>query len=190
MSAISVLSHSLQQRLLAELKPGESLVWTGQPNPRRYMRSAFAIWLFFVPWTAFSLFWIASASGFEWPRFSDGWSFFPLFGVPFLLIGLAGLSSPFYLRRKARWMIYGITTRRALAIEGIKSIKVKSYQASCIVNVERTEHPDGSGDLVLRKESYQDGDGDRQTRDQGFFAIDEVRRVELLIEKLIQANRA
>src|SRR5512139_1652604 len=115
MMSIYNLPQQLQQRLRAELKPGESIAWAGQPNPDRYMKSGFKLWLFFIPWTAFSLFWIAGASGFRMPQFNSGWSLFPLFGLPFLLIGLGGLSSPLWLRLKARSTIYAITNRRAIS---------------------------------------------------------------------------
>lgn len=189
MMTIYNLPQQLQQRLRAELKPGESITWAGQPNPNRYMKSGFLLWFFFIPWTAFALFWIAGASGFRMPQFNGGWSLFPLFGLPFLLIGIGGLSAPLWLRRKARSTVYAITDRRAISIEGTKSITVKSYLASDIANIERTEHQDGSGDLVLRTEPYRDSDGDRQTRRHGFFAIDNVRSVERLVENLLRDNR-
>jgi hypothetical protein len=190
MIGISALPQHLQQRLRSELKPGESLAWAGQPSPDRYMKSGFKLWFFFIPWTAFALFWIAGASGFQLPRFDSGWSFFPLFGLPFLLIGLGGLSAPFWLRRKARSIIYAITNERAISIEGAKSITVKSYLASDIADIERTEHQDGSGDLVLRTERYRDSDGDRQTRQHGFFAVADVRHVGNLVENLTRSNHA
>ena len=154
------------------------------------MKSGFKLWYFFVPWTAFALFWIAGASGFRMPRFDGGWSLFPLFGLPFLLIGIGGLSAPLWLRRKARSMVYAITNRRAISIEGTKSITVKSYPAAEIANIERTEHEDGSGDLVLWTQRYRDSDGDRQTKQHGFFAIDNVRSVESLVETLVRKNHA
>ncbi|MDD2776996.1 MAG: hypothetical protein PHU06_13670 [Gallionella sp.] len=188
MSSIYNLPPHLQQRVQAELKFGESLVWVGQPNPNRFMKTGFALWLFFIPWTAFSLFWMAGASGFHLPTFDSPFSFFPLFGLPFLLIGLGGLASPFWLRHKARSMIYAITTQRAFSIEGIKSITVKTYLAADIHNIERTEHADGTGDLVLRTESYQDNEGHKGTNKQGFFAVEEVKKVEHLLDNLTRTN--
>lgn len=189
MNNIFSLPDHLQRRLQTELRPGEAITWAGQPNPGRHMKSGFKLWYFFLPWTAFALFWMAAASGFKLPRFEDGWSLFPLFGLPFLLIGLGGLSAPFWLRRKARSIIYAITNQRALTIEGSKSITIKSYLASDIVGIERTEHQDGSGDLILRTEQYRDSDGGRQTKQYGFFSINEVRKAERLLETLIRNNR-
>lgn len=188
MTSISSLPEHLQQRLRAELKPGESLAWVGQPNPNRLMKSGFMLWIFFIPWTAFALFWMAGASGFRMPRFDSGWSLFPLFGLPFVLVGLGGLSAPFWIRRKAASIIYAITNQRALTIEGAKSVTIKSYLAEDIADLVRTEHPDGSGDLILGRENSRDSDGDRKTTRHGFFAVENVRHVQGLIENLKQAK--
>ena len=94
------------------------------------------------------------------------------------------------MRRIARSTIYAITNHRLISIEGAKSITVKSYIASDLVDIERTEHPDGRGDLVLQSERYRDSDGELQTRDHGFFAIDNVRRVESIIENLVRMNHS
>ncbi|MEN3113134.1 hypothetical protein ACFONG_16210 [Uliginosibacterium paludis] len=190
LSSLSNLPQALQDRVRSELKSGESVMWAGQPNPNRFMRSGFKIWFFFIPWTAFSLFWIAGAAGFEMPHFDSGWSLFPLFGLPFLLVGIGGLSAPLWLRRRARFTVYVLTNRRAISIDGAKTITVKSYPASEIAGIERVERQDGSGDLILRTEYYRDSDGDRQTRQHGFFSIDEVRSVENLVEALLRNKQA
>ncbi len=190
MTNISVLPQDMQRRLQAELKSGESLVWVGQPDPNLYMRSGYKLWFFFIPWTAFSLFWMAGASGFQLPTFESGWSYFPLFGLPFLLIGIGGLSSPFWLKRKAHSIVYAVTNQRAITIEGEKSVTVKSYFPADIENLERTEHQDGSGDLILKTEHYRDSDGDRRKNQHGFFAIANVRRVERVIETLVRGTHA
>ena len=67
---------------------------------------------------------------------------------------------------------------------------MKSYPAADIPEFERTEHPDGSGDLILRSEQCRDSDGDRRTRKHGFYAVADVRRVERLVENLIEAKHA
>lgn len=186
MSGISALSQNNQQRLQNELKAGESVVWVGQPDPGLYMRGGYKVWLFFIPWTAFSLFWIAGAADFKVPTFDSAWSLFPLFGLPFLLVGIGGLSSPFWMRRKAHSIVYAVTNRRVIIMEGIRSVTVKSYSPGDIDGVERTQHKDGSGDLILSTELYRDSDGDQQRRRRGFFAIADVRNVEAVVEGLVR----
>ncbi|MGB4342661.1 MAG: hypothetical protein WBJ03_03520 [Moraxellaceae bacterium] len=178
------LPQVLQERVMRELQPGEVVSWAGQPDPRRLMLGGFALWLFFIPWTAFSVFWIAGASGFKVPDFSQPFEFFPLFGLPFLLIGVGGLSSPFWIYRKARHMVYVITSKRAFAMTGGRSITVESWSASQLEKIVRTERPDGSGDLVFATEVWRDSDGDRRTRQKGFMGIADVRMVEAHLQRL------
>lgn len=189
MTSFAHLPQVLQNRLRAELKPGETVTWVGQPIPNRYMRDGFKLWVFFIPWTAFTLFWIAAAAGFKLPRFDSGWSLFPLWGLPFLLIGLGGLSSPFWLRHKARSIVYALTNQRAISIEGTRSIEVRSFLTIDLAAVARTQHQDGSGNLILSLESVTDNKGSSRTTRHGFFAIENVRHVEGLVHQLVRQQR-
>src|SRR6478609_3430837 len=103
------VSFKLQQLIHSELRPSEVLAWSSSPRPGRMALRALPLVLFGIPWTAFALFWIAGASGFKMPDFSHGFGFFPLFGVPFVLIGFGMLTSPYWMRRKARRTAYVVT---------------------------------------------------------------------------------
>ena len=184
MASIYTLPSEFRQKLQRELGAGESVTWAAQPNPIRRMKSGFRRWLFYLPWTAFAVLWIAKASDFQLPRLDAGWSSLPIFGIPFLLIGLGGLISPLWLLRKAHSTIYAITNRRAISIEGARTTTVRSYRPEDIMRVDRTEHRDGTGDLTLWTEKYRDSDGDQQTERYGFFAIPNVRQVQNLLEAL------
>ena len=188
-AALIKLPKHLQARIQSELKPGEAVVWADQPHPGKYMRQGFLLWLFFIPWTAFALFWMAGAAGVKFPDFSHGQHLFPLFGIPFVLIGLGGLSSPYWLRRKAANIVYIITDQRAFALEGLRSYTARTYYPDQLRSITRKEHPDGSGDLVLETARYKDSDGDARKRENGFFAIAQVRRVEQLLEQLAAVQK-
>lgn len=189
MAQLFDLPEHLQTRVTKELRPGEQLKWVGQPRPSRHLLLGFGVWLFFIPWTAFSVFWIAAASGFRVPTFEGGWSLFPLFGVPFVLVGLGGLSSPFWIYRKARSTVYIITNLRAVIIAGHNSVTVRSVNAKQLSEVVRTERADGSGDLELKTDVSYDSDGDRRSTTHGFFGIPEVKQVEMLLESLAASGR-
>lgn len=186
MASLSVLPQHLRQRLQRELKPGETLVWAGQPVPELMQKSGYKAWIFFLPWLAISLVVMLGALDFKRNGLRELATFGFLFCVPFVLIGLAGMYTPFWMRRRALSTIYAITTMRALTIDGAKSVSVTSFEAASIQNTEKTVHEDGSGDLVLRLEVYRDSDGDEQTRREGFYGLDDVVKVERLIDKLRQ----
>lgn len=178
------LTQALQEKILRELQPGEVVMWAGQPDPKRMMLTGFALWLFFIPWTAFSVFWMAGAAGFQVPDFSQPFGLFPLFGLPFLLIGMGGLASPFWMHTRARHMVYVITSKRALAMTGSRATTVESWMPAQLGNITRTERQDGSGDLIFAMETWRDSDGDRRTRPKGFLGIQDVRMVEAQLQRL------
>ena len=172
-----------------ELADGEELIWAAQPDPRRFALKSLPIVLFGIPWTAFILFWIAGASGFKIPDFSEGSDFFPLFAIPFLLIGLGMLSAPFWMMRKARRTAYVITERRAIIFEGGWSMKIRSFGPEDLQDLRRRQRRDGSGDVVFAQEVSYSSKGHRQSTDIGFFAIPDVKEVEDLLEEIVKQHR-
>lgn len=148
--------NDAQMRAQSELQSGESLCWAGLANPGRAALGALPVALFGIPFAGFALFWMSQAfrsthvmskSGHN--AFASGFSVFPLFGLPFLLIGMAIVLAPLWTFLKAKSTVYGVTNRRVIVISGSKNRPVKSYTPADIVNVEHRERPDGSGDIVL-----------------------------------------
>ena len=170
----------------AELQPGERIIWTGRPIPGRFARRSIGIVLFGIVWTAFAIFWIAGASRFRLPDFSHGFGLFPLFGVPFVLIGFGMLSTPYWMRRKAGRTAYVITDKRALILDGSlwRSTTVRSFEPHRLGDLRRVQNRDGSGDIIFERVWASDGDGGRQSTDHGFLAIQDVKNVEAHIRQL------
>jgi len=169
-----------------ELERGESTRWSGHPNARRIALKALPVLLFAIPWTAFALFWMAGAAGFKVPDFSKPGiqTFFPLFGIPFVLIGLLMLSAPYWAWRGARRTGYFITDRRVIIIEkGWRGFEVRTFLPGQLGEMVRTQRKDGSGDLVFDRE-YRHGKNGTQTVRIGFLGIPDVRQVEAIIRKL------
>ena len=108
----------LAAKVERELERGEAVVWIGMPKPTFFSPRSTGAFLFAIPWTAFALFWTAGAAGFQVPKFNQGVDLFPLFGVPFVLIGFAMLSTPLWVYRNSFKTVYVITDRRAITIEG------------------------------------------------------------------------
>lgn len=174
------LPENLRARISPELEPGEKIFWMDQPRPA----TGFSWWLmapslFAIPWTGFTLFWIAGAVGI----FDKGWAafqqfdiqriLFGAFGIPFLLVGVGMFLSPLWAgnrrRKAARDTVYLITDRRALILNagylgdsllgslaggavlglGKSRYLVTSYPPDKLGNIQRIQREDGAGDLAF-----------------------------------------
>jgi hypothetical protein len=144
-----------QLRAQSELQPGESLYWTGVADPSRAAMSALPAALFGIPFAGFAAFWINAAfhgthamnrSG---NSFTGAFSFFPLFGVPFFLVGLGIILAPLWAYLRGRTTVYAVTNQRVMVISGGSTRSVKSFTPADIVSVDYRERPDGSGDIAI-----------------------------------------
>lgn len=182
------LPQELDDVLRAELQPGEQVAYAAQPQKRRMVASTLPIVLFGLPWTAFAVFWICGAAGFKLPDFArGGFSFFPLFGLPFVLIGLGMLSAPFWAARLARYTVYAITDQRVLMISGGRTKTIRSLWPHDLQQVYRRERPDGSGDVVLRETvTTTSGDRERTSQHETLMGIPDARHAESLVRKLAE----
>jgi hypothetical protein len=177
----------LDSILRRELMPGERLLWSGRPDPAR-LRAVFAIWFFAVPWTAFALFWEAMAL-LPWMASSHTplgiqWSFgiiFPLFGLPFIGIGLAMLWMPFKARRKAAQTIYGLTDRRLLRVTAGTRRESSSVMLDQMGRIDVTADADGFGTLRIQTGTRLDSDGDKVTERFEVSGVPGVNRLESLL---------
>jgi hypothetical protein len=145
-----------QLRAQSELQSGESLYWTGTADPVRAALSALPAAIFGIPFASFALFWISQAyhatsamSKSSNNAFTSGFRVFPLFGLPFLIVGLGIILAPLWAFLKGSSTVYAVTNQRVMIIAGTRSRSVKSYTPADILGVEHRERPDGSGDIVL-----------------------------------------
>ena len=199
---MQTLPVELENRVRAELQGKERLVWAGQPKPSRWMWSSVPIVLFGIPFTAFALFWISMASGLFFGAhevhghgqpdvFSALFSCFPLFGVPFLIVGLGMLTSPIWMYRRAKKTCYALTDQRAIIWRSgwFGSVEVRSYRASELGKMTRRTFADGSGDLIFEEVVSVGQDSHGHTRsyrtEHGFMGIENVRDVEDMIRRTL-----
>jgi hypothetical protein len=163
------------------LDEGEHVLWQGRPDPGiewRQMLSPTS--LFGVVFTAFSLFWMGAAAAMIWGTGDAPGIFvlFPLFGLPFLLIGLFMMGGNVvwaaYLRRST---IYSVTTRQvfiardtgagrtleAIRIANITDIALEGGDPGTVridvarplgFRTEKIDGPDGMG-MARSKRSFR-----------------------------------
>jgi hypothetical protein len=176
------IPQTLEEMARRELESGESIAWMGMPKPRFFTKSTLGIFLFAIPWTAFSLFWVAGAAEFKIPDFASTDIIFPLFGLPFVLIGVSMLLTPITHYRHTLKTLYMITDRRVVIFEGGSSTTIRSYEAEKLGTITRKERNNGYGDLVFAKEFSQKN----LINDIGFINIEDARNVEQKIKQMIQ----
>lgn len=174
---------------------GERVLWSGQPRAKR-MAAAFGIWLFALPWTAFALFWESMALQ-PWlaekppeSAIETGFLFvFPLFGLPFILIGLAMLATPFWTMARAGRTVHALTERRLLTVTVLgRKTSVVAVALDRTGPIEATIRANGSGALSVQTGTTIDSDGDRQTERFVISGVDDVVTLERELRRL-QARR-
>jgi len=171
------IDFEAQQTAQAQLEAGERLLWYGRPDPKRQLRGSLIVMLFGIPWTAFALFWTGAASGLIWSDEEFGWySLFGLFGVPFVLVGLGMLTSPYWIYRNAQRTVYALSNRRAMIISGTPARKIQSFAGPDIDLIERTERANGKGDVMFATITTN-----KNIQRIGFTGINDARRVEQLL---------
>ncbi len=177
----------------SELENGERIAWTGQPRLRPFPLGSIPLVLFGLPWTAFSVFWMWAASGGMTRHAATAEAVqttpmdvmsmvFPWFGLPFVLIGVALLTSPLWMHVAARRTAYVITDRRAFILKRGRTVGVRSFTASDLRGVERTQYADGSGNVVLQAPLIATG-SDRLPV-VAFLGVPDVKHVEELLRNL------
>ena len=177
---------ALAALLRRELMAGEHVLWSEQPASTR-MLAGFAMWGFAVPWTAFALFWEGMAL---MPWFAPHtpswmqWSFgiaMPLFGLPFIAVGLWMLWQPVRAMRKARDTLYVLTDRRPIRLVAGDPCEQVSVFVDRIGPIEKSERRDGWGSIRVQTHSRIDSDGDRVTERFEIAAVPDVARLHRLI---------
>ncbi len=180
----------LRLALERELRGEEAVVWHGWQLGRLELRS-FGQYLFAIPWTAFAVMWTTLAavgvahSGVEGP----GWIVwaFPLFGVPFVAIGLAMLARPFVPLFQRGRVLYVITDRRALKLAMGRRLVVETVPADRVGRIQRFEKSDGTGRLQIAVKIGRDSDGERQTE---YFEVGDVADVmgaQIALERIAES---
>jgi hypothetical protein len=134
-----------------ELSSGERLIWSGQPRRGIRLRASDA---FLIPfsslWCGFAIFWEVMALTATAKGGGPVALVFPLFGVPFVLMGLYLVFGRFIVDARMReCTFYGITSERIIIVSGLFSRRTKSLNLRTLSDISLTERPDGSGTITF-----------------------------------------
>lgn len=126
------------------LRPGERLLWQGQPIPRRFVLTPADVFLipFSFLWGGFAVFWEAGVILGRAPFF------FLIWGIPFVLAGLYFIFGRFVVAyRQARSTFYAVTDRRILIVSGLFRRGVTELDLRSIPAIDVRSAGDGVGTI-------------------------------------------
>ena len=174
------------------LDPGEHLLWTGAPaTGLRFPRRSIATSLASLFLLGFAVLWTAGAGVGLW---SGAWRAesgflrvfaiaFPLFGLPFIAVGLYGVFGHYMTdaRRRARTR-YALTNRRALIAEDGRQRLLRSWpiKGDTIIDF----HPGPEAFIRFATEVQVDSEGDKTHTRIGFDRIPDGDAVMRLIRQI------
>lgn len=164
-----------------ELEPDENVLWVGQPDAMQDAIGVLPIFLFAIPWTAISLFFLISP--FIATKSDQNLALMAVLGLPFTLLGLLLLSTPFFTYFATKKVYYIATNRNLYIIQLGKDKSVEQYDRADLVNPSRTEYG-ARGTLKWslqdqsRRPSYR---GNKQTSEVVFKNILKPKELELIL---------
>ena len=164
------LQRAQREQIARELRRGEIVLWAGRPRwtsalPAAALKLAFGLFV-----GGFVLIWEGAALGFFWDAvFGANRSrtppalaaIFALFGLPFVLVALAGLWSPVKTLREARATLYAVTTQRLLVLVGAPGGRTQSILPAGVRRIDRRSAPVFGGMLTLTHGTETDPEGDK-----------------------------
>lgn len=128
------------------LKKGETLIWVGKPKQGFVMKPSDR---YLIP---FSIFWCGFVFMWEYITWnmSDGFPIMPIFGIPFILVGLYLVVGRFFMDNSIRKnTFYALTDKRILVRTGVWNTSVDIYRFDDIQHIQFKEKADGSGTVLL-----------------------------------------
>ena len=198
MRSLSNLTPELDNAVRAELRSGEEIRYAGMPAPKYTARKMWPIAAFGLLFGGFAAFWISAAAWGVW--FGGGTGkplngpaplvLFPLFGLPFLAIGLAMICSPWWVARSARRTACCVTSQRAMQVRLGRTIKTQSWGVDDLSEISKELYSDGLGTVLFAKSITYGNKGGARTTSEGFYGVPEPRACEEALLELKASFRS
>jgi hypothetical protein len=177
-----------QFRFRDRLMPGEKLIWEGQPPAGLlFVTQDFFLIPFGAVFLGFSIFWIVAATNTD----QSPSIFFPLFGIPFVLVGLYTLIGRFFtdiwLRRRTA---YAVTDKRILINRQPPFPRFTALSLAQLIEIDLVERGDGSGTIRFGPQTpwWNMEEGQVIYATPKFVAIPDARRVFDMIQNAKMAS--
>lgn len=148
--------QSPETTVTQNLDPGERLLWSGQPRAGIRLRGqdAFLIPFSFL-WGGFAIFWECAVLTIHSKAPGPVAVVFPLFGLPFVAVGLYMIFGRFVVDARVRSRtFYGVTNERIIIVSGIFSQQTKSLRLRALAEVSLSQRSDGSGTITFGQSPF------------------------------------
>ena len=149
------MNFDAQQIIQRELDSGERLIWAGCPKAGIVFRGSDVFTIpFSILWGGFAIFWEIMALSIPKDDAGPVAYVFPLFGIPFVIVGLYMIFGRFiYDSKKRSKTFYGLTDQRAIIVSGFFGKRVKSLNLKTLSDLNLTEKNDQSGTITFGHEN-------------------------------------
>ena len=144
----------MNQMIADELRGDEKVLWEGQPDQGIVFAKSDALLVpFSLLWGGFAIFWELGAAGIvavNQKKVGPVGFIFPLFGIPFVLIGLYFIFGRFIVKKKKKaktW--YAVTNKRIIIATDFMGQKVETVEISTLGSISKSIRSDGFGTIAF-----------------------------------------
>lgn len=133
-----------------ELLKDERVLWEGKPNINvMFTGMDYFLVPFSLIWCTFAIFWeMGTLELLPFSNNNEIPTFLPLFGIPFVLIGLYFVFGRFlYKRFKKKNTFYAITNKRVLIVTNLKNKSMQSKYINTINSINYSQKNNGMGTI-------------------------------------------
>lgn len=139
-----------------ELLQGERILWIGQPDPSvRFAKADAFLIPFSILWGGFALFWEGAALTAVGASKDPAALIFPLFGIPFVVIGLYFIFGRFwYKAKKKKRTYYAVTDKRVLVLSDFFSRHFEAAFINSIPVINKSVKTSGTGTIIFGNTNF------------------------------------
>jgi len=169
-----------ENEIRRELEDGETILWTGCPNPIQSAKSVLSLVYVSVAWGVVLFFLISRFNGLLASHIGQGPAAF-LYVITAAGLVFQAVGAPYWVAQRSKTIAYGVTNQRILVVISGNRRVVRSFSDINLDDVKVVERTGGFGDLLFARPSNADLNVPAFLRPQQFSAIPTVRDVERLV---------